>query len=146
MQHDCYGDALQILVSACLEHARNSAALLGVEVPPAWTGTHHLDHRTLQAAHDILAAAWRFRANTVQPAHPLDRPSTGASATRGEWLEWLINEVRGWHSRPELVRLLLTINAHQNRPEGYAAEGALGAELRNRFSDVPWNDLEARIA
>lgn len=146
MQHEGYSEALWIMVSICREHARDAAALLAVQVPQGWINTNHIDHRTLQDAHNLLAAAWRSRATTIQPELELQRPSTGSVTARVGWLDWLRNEVGGWHSRPRLVRLLLIIVANQNGPEGYTAEAALTAELRDRFFDVPWNDLEARTA
>lgn len=69
-QHDLYHASLSIIVHGCIRHVQAAAALLEVGWPPARPSDPTYDHRTLQDAHDILAAAWRFIADTAQPRLP----------------------------------------------------------------------------
>jgi hypothetical protein len=96
------------------------------------------DHRTIQAAHDVLAAVWRYRTNSVQPGLPLGRTERDAPMGTQGWLPWLRAEVDGWRNQPRLIALVLTILANQNNPPGYKAEEQLERLLRERHADVPW--------
>ena len=60
-QHDVYDEALSIIVSACNRHTNFARSLLEDSYHPTWGTIDHYDHRTLQNAHDLLAAAWRFQ-------------------------------------------------------------------------------------
>lgn len=138
-QHDVYSPSLAIIVQGCIRHAQAAAALLEAEWPPAWPSDPTYDYRTLQDAHDILAAAWRFIADTAQP--PLPAPVGGQARARPlmeQWNEWLRAEIAAWPTRPHLVQLVMTILAHQNIPRGNDAEDALAQALRERFNSVPW--------
>ena len=139
-QHDVYYNSLSIIVDGCIRHVQAAAALLEVGWPPEWLSDPTYDHRTLQAAHDILAAAWRFIADTAQPRlpAPIGHPDL-ARPLMEQWHDWLRTEVAAWVGRPHLVRLLMTILAHQNIRRGYDAEKALTQMLRERFSSVPWH-------
>ena len=59
-QHDIYGDALGILISSCNRFTRFSKAVLNDTGHVDWGQIESFDHRTLQRAHDLLAAAWRY--------------------------------------------------------------------------------------
>lgn len=129
-QHDMYGRALAIIAGGCQQHRASAAAMLGLP-PPLWVET--FDHRTLQQAHDLLAAVWRFRNDAAQPR----LPGLGAKEAL-PWLEWLRAEVASWHQTPEIVRLVGEILAQPNCPAGYAAEDRLAEQLQARYADVPW--------
>ena len=59
-QHDVYGDVLNILITTCNRLARFAIVLLNDNEHDNWGQIGNCDHRTLQGAHDLLAAAWRF--------------------------------------------------------------------------------------
>lgn len=132
-QHGVYWDASNIIVSECYAHCVTAWTILGSK--DRWHRWPQVDHRTLQNAHDILAAAWRFRAHP-QPSLFDDRGL--AHPSMEEWIEWLRNEVRDWIKSPDLVLLVVTILFNQNTDKGYAAEEQLAGELHSRFEDVPW--------
>lgn len=145
-QHDVYGEAVSLIARECQRKALKAAAILGVVPPSAAMMEGGVDHRTLQKAHDIVAAAWRFRENVAQTRFALD-----ATAPLGmeDWLIWLGNEVATWDHEPSLVRLVIEILGNQNSKSGYRAENQLTLALLNRFRDVPWNkgiaDLGGRL-
>ena len=60
-QHDVYSQALGIIVSQCNLYAEFARRLLDDADHPEWGTVERFDHRTLQHAHDLLAAVWRFR-------------------------------------------------------------------------------------
>jgi hypothetical protein len=139
-QHDVYWDALRVIVSGCNELTRFARTLLDDTSHPDWGEVGSYDHRTLQGAHDFLAAAWRFRIEMRQPELRLEgaREPLANQTPEEVWLEWLQREVQTWVEAPELVRYVQLILANQNEPKGYVAEDRLGLALLDRFSDVPW--------
>ncbi len=112
-----------------------------------WEFVERFDHRTLQLAHDLLAAVWRFRYETklrqyespLEEQKPLiERPRGDKPDFVGHWLKWLQGEVDSWIHDAERVRLVVTILRNQNQPAGYKAETALHWDIMMGFSDVPW--------
>ena len=154
-QHDVYGVALGIIVRTCNLFALRARALLADTDHPDWGTVDEFDHRTLQGAHDLLAAVWRFRHDArqfelfVEDRHrglscplmdsgtPCELHDPLAEVPR-RWLDWLRDEVEGWLDLPHIVRSVQLVLAHQNEPAGYVAESQLSMDLLARFEDVPW--------
>lgn len=156
-QHDVYREALRVIVRGCNKLTRFAKALLDDTSHPKWGEVGSYDHRTLQSAHDLLAAAWRFRTDMRQLELGLERALEPLKPRTPEevWLIWLNREVQTWVDAPELVRDVQLILNHQNEPKGDIAEARLCLALLGRFSDVPWKpdykeahqtDLEAGLA
>ena len=162
-QASVYPDALRIIVRDCA--GPEKLAHMGIN--DDWSETLNpsdgFDHRTLQAAHDILAATWRFRHASwfrqswpqpadIPPDFPIwDKMQPGRAA---DWLRDLENETKSWrqggvgfsfpHSyeiNPHLADLVVRILENQKTPVGYRAQKQLAWELVNRFKDVPWKQL-----
>lgn len=162
-QHDVCGVALGIIVRTCNLFALRARALLADTDHPDWGTVDKFGHRTLQGAHDLLAAVWRFRHDAkqfqlfVEVRHPrwgrplIDpgtpvRPHDPLAQVPARWLNWLCEEVEGWMYLPHLVRSVQLVLANQNEPAGYVAESKLSIDLLDRFEDVPWRpDLRAAI-
>lgn len=138
IQHDAYDDALRIIVGTCREHVASAMSLLQVGWPKQWPTELRFDHRTIQGAHDILAAAWRHSTTPAQTVLPLSAPPAPVADAAIDWLKWLRAEIRSWREEPRLVALVFTILANQNQPAGYQAEEELSEHLRYRFAAVPW--------
>ena len=151
-QHDVYGEALFIIVRTCNLFALRARTILEDTDHPDWGTVEKFDHRTLQGAHDILAAVWRFRHDVrqfelfvemrwgwplIDPGTPVE-PHDLLAEVPGRWLAWLREEVEGWSALPHLVRLVQLILANQNEPAGYRAESQLSVHLFDQFEDVPW--------
>lgn len=140
-QHEFYGQALDTIIETCNRLTQFAKAVLGDESHDAWGTVHACDHRTLQGAHDLLAAAWRFRYDQRQGQLPLGRKvsETLVSDTPGNrWLRWLRGEIESWVREPQLVRHVQLILANQNQPAGYASESRLNLAILDRYPDVPW--------
>ena len=60
LQHDVYNEALGIISGICQEYTNLAHRILDADPPRLETITSY-DHRTLQRAHDTIAAAWRYR-------------------------------------------------------------------------------------
>lgn len=140
-QHDVYRDALRIIVTICDDLALFARRLLEDEAHKGWGETTRYDHRTLQMAHDLIAATWRYRFAPSERSFPFAETnlefSADASAMRG-WLAWLKNEMWSWVNAPNLVRSVQIILTNQNEEQGYDAEKNLHRDLIRYYSDVPW--------
>ena len=136
-QHDVYFEALGIIVSTCNRFARFAIAVLDDSEHEIWGQVESFDHRTLQGAHDLLAAAWRFSNKGRQDLLPF----SGAARTvtpEKHWLDWLRTETASWIHCPQMVRLVQLILANQNNPTGYASEASLALLIMDRFDSIPW--------
>jgi hypothetical protein len=139
-QHGVYQKALGIIIESCNRIVRFSKSLLDVDSPDEWGTISSCDHRTLQMAHDLLAAAWRFEHGVRQSRLQLE-PKLGpveADTIENEWLSWLRDEIDGWRWRPEIIRNVQLILTNQNQPVGYNAEGQLCLSILDRFHNVSW--------
>ena len=137
-QNDVYGQALWIIVRQCNLYAEFARRVLDDADHPEWGTVESFDHRTLQRAHDLLAAVWRFRNDFRQSDLPfVDKNSL--DGVQELWLDSLRNEIARWIDYPERVRWVHLILTNQNKPPGYVAEAQLALNIINWFSDVPWN-------
>lgn len=167
LQHNVYGEALRIIAKGCYRHTERASAILGYG---DWerVSTDEIDHRTLQYAHNILAAIWRFRysfklrqfdfpveqTNSIDPNYmnrwwkwsdwwkwrrAWEQERVIENEITEHWLKWLRDEIESWRDYPTLVRLVMKIIANQNRPVGYQAEAELAWELLISYDDVPWH-------
>ena len=133
-QHDRYGEALGIIAYGCLEHSRNAAIARGeydltLSERLASVRSEGFDHRTLQSAHDYLAAWWRWKHSHT---HRLEH------ATAEDWLLWLRHEVKTWTTHaPHLARLVTKVLLNQNMDAGYVAEADLLEELHRHYAGMP---------
>lgn len=134
-QHDVYGEACRILVRECRNHLWRAVNLLEQPWPTRWSpeSTVH-DHRIIQDAHDILAAAWRYETFGWQ----LELFSPVREVRMCDWLWWLEKEIISWHQQPALIASVMTVLSHANTNLGYEAQDRLSVLLRERFWKVPW--------
>ena len=72
-QHDVYGEALGAIIQVGNRLTLFAKSLLDDKAHASWGTIETCDHRTLQGAHDILAAAWRFQNDFRQSDLPLER-------------------------------------------------------------------------
>ena len=136
-QRDVYGHALAVIVSTCNQHVRFARAVLNDADHPDWGTVEDFDHRTIQNAHDLLAAAWRFRRDFRPSSLPFE-PENPRKEVQTLWLDWLRREIADWTTKPRLVRSVQLILIYQNKPVGYVAEGQLCLDILDWFSEVPW--------
>ena len=143
-QHDVYHRALGVIVTKCDHMAAFARKLLADDIHNGWGEHGTCDHRTLQQAHDLIAAAWRYRFAPSDRVFPFAEENPEFSADYSQmhgWLHWLNEEVDGWIDAPHLVRSVQLILTHQNDDAGYRAEDQLFKDLVRHFQDVPWKKM-----
>lgn len=119
-QHEVYGEALNIIIAKCKGHVDSQRTL-----PRAETVKQVIDHRTLQVAHDIVAAAWRHAVLV-----------SDQNISEDGWLGALAKEVDAWVDQPRLIFLICCIMDNQNCETGYEAEDALRDMLIERYRHI----------
>ena len=142
-QHDAYDKALGSILRISQRHFRCAAGLPDYYASDVrfFLTLKVFDHRVLQEAHDLIAAAWRFRRGRTAQQHLFEKTEPAEAAR--DWLIWLESEVESWMDAPELPRRVKTILLHQNDPIGHAAERSLCGALRERYSDIPWEPMRS---
>ena len=137
-QRDVYSEALWIIVCACDRYTEFARSLLNDTAHLEW-GTHdRFDHRTLQHAHDLLAAVWRWRNDFRQTTFPFAAKKS-LDDVQALWLDWLRQEITGWIDYPHRVRWVQLILANQNKPLGNIAEKQLALDIIDSYWTVRWN-------
>jgi hypothetical protein len=144
IQHDAYHSSLRLIVSTCLNHMKSAFMLVGQDYPKKWDGVFQFDHRTLQLAHDLVAAAWRFEC--LQTEMPLFFQTDREVVIERKWRAWLKNELGLWRDQAAIVRNVTIVLDNQNVENGYRAEDLLTQALVRRFSAVDWHDWLLTIA
>ena len=138
IQQDVFSEALGIITGTCLEVTNFAHRIL--DRWEGWESVERFDHRTLQMAHDKIAAAWRFQClpslRQMELTHVQESKDKPDFAKH--WLDWLREEIQSWKHNPYLIRLVVEILKNQNQPVGYRAEANLNWELIDRYLDVPW--------
>jgi hypothetical protein len=134
VQHDLYDAALTDIAFVCRDAYLRAARVIGAEddkITLAIARIELFDHRTLQAAHDHLAAYWR---SLTGRTHPMLPGLFDAVAVGEEWRRWLRREVGNWWvDFPELIRFVCGVLANQNTETGYLAEARVAALLRSVY-------------
>jgi hypothetical protein len=97
------------------------------------------DHRVLQSAYDMIAAAFRFRNKDLWAPLFADLEDTKAVMMKA-WLAFWPSEVRRLAENDEITKAILTAVAFQNGERGYAAEKELGVLLRSEYRDMFVNE------
>ncbi len=136
-QHDRYKESLAIFAYGCIRHYKNAAVMRGEDNSDVAANFDKLnqgfDHRTLQAAHDYLAAWWRWKKGRHDPYLEGMEPVTVEN-----WLDWLRQEVETWPTNaPIIVHNVMRVLLNQNTEAGYEAEDQIQVELKNYYRGMP---------
>lgn len=140
IQHDCYGEALRIIVDFATNKHRKAEQVVDVrtELSDLRDELNSFDHRTLQWLHDCMAAAFRMEycLNADLFTYSTPDPHTPAQ-TLSFWLEFLRKELaRVFSHHLELPRLILTAAAYPNPDKrGMKAEDEIYELTRRLYPD-----------
>ena len=147
IQHDCYGEALRIIVDFASAKHREAEAVVNVrtELSDLRDELNSFDHRTLQWLHDCMAAAFRMEycLNADLLTYSTPDPHTPAQ-TLSFWLEFLRKELaRVFSHHLELPRLILTAAAYPNPDKrGMKAEDEIYELTRRLYPEMEMNHSE----
>jgi len=136
VQSDLYGELIGVLYGHPRERYLGACRLLqsdselGKKVETETT----FDHRTLQGAHDHIAAWFRFLQNDKGSRTLFESEESYRERLASEWRSVFESEVRGLSEDDEFVRAVLTAAAFSNPDKaGCAAESRLDDILKERY-------------
>lgn len=141
IQHDCYGEALRIIIDFASAKHRHAERVIDVrtELSDLRDELRGFDHRTLQWLHDCMAAAFRMEycLNADFLIYKIPDPHTPEETVR-LWLEFLRKElVRVFSEYLQLPRLMLTAALYPNpNKKGMAAEDEIYELTRRLYPDL----------
>lgn len=135
VQHDMYWSCVGLIPIVAHRHWETAAAkgevvsILGRLVD----SNSPFDHRSLQEAHDLIAAQFRWlRAASLDgPVEEPDRKRDLRIA--GEWHTFLVLELEDLCKEPDFVHAVLQVVAMNNTQRGYEAEDRVEAILHERY-------------
>jgi hypothetical protein len=133
-QHDIYYRAIGLMITSCNNIAECAPVPDYLAPCENWGKIDKCDHRTIQFAHDLLAAVYRYKVLVSSQ----DLASNRIEEPTSSWITWFCIEVQSWWKAPALLENFLAILTHQNEPYGYLAETRLCLAILDRFRDVPW--------
>ena len=142
IQEDMYGVCLGKLFDSAArrykyaESVLMSATVPGVLAPPRV----NFDHRVLQAAHDLIAARFRFlHSEELHPVLPVNPELTETGRIQIMWLKFCEAEVERLVECSDFARAVVLAVAYENTKRGYEAEDT----LRN-FLEVQYGSMRAQ--
>ena len=141
IQHNCYGEALHIIVNFASAKHRKAERIVAVrtELSDLRDELVSFDHRTLQWLHDRMAASFRMEycLNADLFTYVIPDPHTPAEITTF-WFEFLRKELeRVFAEYFQLPRLILTAAIYPNPDKkGMAAEDEIYDLTRRLYPDL----------
>lgn len=98
----------------------------------------NVDHRVLQDAHDIMAAAFRHGHDDGSQLRLLETEAERGERYRAAWLEWFETELAALAKIPRFVRSTVQAVVLANTELGFAAERDIGELLVSRYELQHW--------
>jgi hypothetical protein len=138
IQHGLYPELVPYLFRCSRDRYVRAAHLLQAQTDlfRVITTFHSFDHRVLQAAHDTIAASYRF---AVDPRGQLPLLLDGVTYEHyleNLWRDYYLDEVARLAEDDAVARAILSAVAYQNSEHGYAAEDELSRLLQERYGDL----------
>jgi hypothetical protein len=137
VQHALYWELLRWLLVAPRDRYLSASCLLRMEndLSQQLRTMTGFDHRTLQAAHDIIAAYFRFSwPDSAQLL--LDEQEDAYRLRLGDaWRNFFKEEVKALTTDDEFTRAICTATAFGNKEAGLAAEAWVEQYLKERYAD-----------
>lgn len=146
IQHDCYGSSLSLM----RKHAERSVS---EAIRSELKDIGGIDHRTLQNAHDVLAAAFRhhfhgcsgYKKVTVDKIfgmlHQNKAQKTDMDIVH-EWQDWLEQNLE---NEIEIGQEISKIMLNQNTNLGYKYEDKLKQLIHEKFDYISWIKPETEL-
>ena len=137
VQHAVYSEMVVRLFTAPRDRYLVAAALLRLdtELVGRLRSMNGFDHRTLQLAHDRIAAFFRFSRDDGGQLQLGESEADYHRRLEEAWREFVQSEVGRLTTDDEFVRAICTAAAFGNKEPGVAAEHWLDQFLRQRYGE-----------
>lgn len=136
VQHDAYGSVLDYWFRECRGRYLYAERLLAVRTPlgEQIETLKGFDHRSIQDAHDVLAAYFRRDIYTGQPNLFEPQQPLTSGFMLDQWWHFVRREIEALLDEPTVTRLFLEACVNEKEAIGAGANGALAIALRTRFN------------
>lgn len=136
VQVKSYGQSLSLIFDVAKKQYITADSILQANHPniPLLNKINSFDHRVLQAAHDTIAAAFRYKNQSIKQLCLFDRVNDESNEYMKLWEDWLCNELSVLKENANFVRNVIEAVIHSNEEKGYAAEDRLHKFLADYYS------------
>jgi hypothetical protein len=140
IQHDEYGRSIGRMFESARSELIHADAVLATNLPivEQAKAVKNFDHRVLQDAHDIIAAAYRFRHDDSCQLQLLESIDIQTIRYLRDWTSWLGDQLEELVRRPLFVRATVEAVLFANTDIGCKAENRLCDSLLTHFSAGDW--------
>jgi hypothetical protein len=140
IQHDEYGRSVGRIFEAARSELIHAAAVLDAKLPLVDNAraVKNFDHRVLQDAHDIIAAAYRYRHDDSGQLELLEIYDLQPNRYLRHWTSWLGEQLKDLVRYPQFVRPTVESVLFANTDGGYMAENRLCDTLLTHYSAGDW--------
>ena len=137
VQHSVYGEMVVRLFTGPRDRYLAAAALLRVDdkLSKLLRSMDGFDHRTLQLAHDRIAAFFRFAHDDGGQLQLGETDTNYRQRVADSWREFVLTEVERLTTDNEFTRAICTATAFGNKGPGVVAEHWLDQFLRDRYRE-----------
>jgi hypothetical protein len=137
VQHGVYGEMVVRLFTGPRDRYLAAAALLRVDdrLSEQLRSMDGFDHRTLQLAHDRIAAFFRFAHDDGGQLQLGETEADYRHRLAASWRGFVQTEVERLTADNEFTRAICTATAFGNKEPGVAAEHWLDQFLRDRYGE-----------
>ena len=139
-QHDGYFRSIGNIFKAARVELLRADAILGSNLLIAEKARdiNTFDHRVLQDAHDIIAAAFRYQHDDGGQLRLGENPETQRLRYLRSWTLWLDEQLQELVHYTQFVRSTVECIVFSNTEVGYMAENRLCDLLLTHFSAGDW--------
>jgi len=147
MQHGLYSRHVCELFNAARRAMVWADAILGADllVAEKARAVERFDHRVLQDAHDIMAAAFRHKCDDGGQHCLLEGECDVAERYRPMWIAWFTAELETLAKSPRFVRSVVQTVLLANTELGYAAERDVCDLLITHFGMNDWGYADGYV-
>lgn len=140
VQHELYWRLVPRLFAAARAELLRAEEILETQVVIAEKARaiESVDHRVLQDAHDIMAAAFRHGHDDGSQLRLLETEAERGERYRAAWLEWFETELAALAKIPRFVRSTVQAVVLANTELGFSAERDIGELLVSRYELQHW--------
>lgn len=140
-QHDCYGGKVTHMFEQTKRRFIQADMILQTNLPiiKEIRAIERLDHRVLQDAHDIIAAAYRHRHDDGGQLNLFRQDQKLEDYYASKWTQWYEDKITELLEYPSFVRFVVLAVLHSNSKTGYEFEHRLCGFLTDYFGMQNWN-------
>jgi len=138
VQHDAYWDLVAWLFETARRRYLEAARLLRAEddLTKAVQEKTTFDHRTLQDAHDLIAAHYRFTHDDGGQLRIGEDADGYRLRLRKAWDGFFRSEVRALVQDDEIALAMVKATVYENQKDGYSAESRVECLLNERYHEM----------